>query len=161
MKTLTHEQAVALFHYNQETGEVFSRRLGRRIGYPIENGRYRIIHTVDMPRREYEHRLVWFLMTGRWPVEIDHVNGDPCDNRWCNLREASRRENARNRGKQRNNPHGYKGVTVRTDCPSKPFCAAINVGGKRKHLGYFSTAEEAHQAYWEAAQKYHGDFARK
>lgn len=38
--------------------------------------------------------------------------------------------------------------------------AQIKTYGKKKHLGYFDTAEEAHAAYCAAAEIYHREFTR-
>jgi len=43
------------------------------------------------------HRAAWALFYGRWPTEIDHLNGNKTDNRIENLREVSRGENDQNR----------------------------------------------------------------
>ena len=48
-----------------------------------------------------------------------------------------------------------------TPCPNKPYRAYIRLCGRSIHLGYFSTPEEANEAYWAAAQKHFGEFARK
>jgi hypothetical protein len=67
---------------------------------------------VAVNQRSYlAHRVIWAMMTGAWPKEeIDHINGDRTDNRWSNLRAASRTQNARNMEKPRNNTSGVTGV---------------------------------------------------
>lgn len=101
------------------------------------------------------HRAVWALHHGRWPVAmLDHINGNPKDNRIENLREASAAENARNRSP--NKGRTTKGV-VRS---GGKFFAKISVGRKSHHLGTFQTEEDAARAYDEASVKHHGDFAR-
>src|SRR5262252_6131859 len=57
------------------------------------------------------HRVIWALMTGAWPKEeIDHINGDRADNRWCNLRAATRSINGRNAVMKRTNTSGVTGI---------------------------------------------------
>ena len=112
----------------------------------------------------YAHRLAWFLVTGKWPKEIDHRNGARWDNRWRrdnrwrNLREVTRQQNCFNR-----KAHGRygKGVMYINDrFRRKPFAAKIVVNGESRYLGYFSTPHEANQAYKKASQKYHGAHGR-
>ncbi len=104
------------------------------------------------------HRLAWFCVHGRWPPEIDHVNGVRDDNRLTNLREVTHSQNLFNRGKQKNNRSGYKGVRYHKG--DRVFRAEIKCRGIYKHLGSFRSAEEAHAAYCLAAEALHGDFAR-
>jgi hypothetical protein len=109
------------------------------------------------------HRLAWLLAHGRWPsVYIDHINGLTDDNRLCNLREASTRENAWNTRTHADNLSGLKGVTYDRGVyrRRRPWAARICVNGKRQHLGYFATPEAAHLAYMRAAQAVFGQFAR-
>ena len=91
---------------------------------------------------------------------IDHINGNPLDNRRANLRICTNAENVRNRRIHRNNKCGFKGVYFEPrPGRNKPWRALIRVDRKRISLGYFATAEDAHAAYVAAAKKYHGEFA--
>lgn len=100
----------------------------------------------------YMHRAV-LETTG----PVDHINGNGLDNRRDNLRPATTAQNQWNTEKQANNTSGYKGVTY--DKRARKWKAYIGVNGKRLHLGYFSTAEEAAIAYNDAASVAHGEFA--
>lgn len=101
------------------------------------------------------HRLILEAPKG---IEVDHINGDSLDNRRENLRLCTSRQNKRNRGMMPSNTSGFKGVYFQNN--RKKWRAMIRTGnGKKTALGTFLTAQEAHQAYKEAAMKYHGDFA--
>ncbi len=102
-------------------------------------------------------RLAWLLTKGDWPTEIDHINGNRLDNRFENLRECSRHQNLCNRGMQKNNKTGFKGVSYGKDGGIR---ARIKVNRKEINLGVFATVEDASNAYIEANSKYHGEFGR-
>jgi len=105
------------------------------------------------------HRLAWLYMTGEWPeVQIDHVNMDRADNRFVNLRQATRSENKGNMRAQANNASGLKGVYWHKRAGK--WCAQINTNGTRRHLGCFDSPEAAHAAYIASAKKHFGEFAR-
>jgi len=102
------------------------------------------------------HRLIWKIQTGLEPdEEIDHRDCDATNNRWTNLRPATRRTNMANtRGWKRQTASGFKGVhAIRGK-----WQAAIGRGPKRRLLGKFATPEEAHRAYCNAAQEEYGEF---
>lgn len=105
------------------------------------------------------NRLAWLYVHGEWPPRyVDHINGMTGDDRIANLRLATPAENLWNRGKQKNNTSGYKGVTYHPG--TGKWWARINRHGKTYRLGLHKTPEEAHAAYAEAAERLHGDFAR-
>lgn len=109
-------------------------------------------------RNYYAHRVIWAMQTGKWPeCQIDHINGDRCDNRWDNLRTATHSQNGMNRGPQKNNTSGYKGVYFHRQ--SGKWCARIKAGELNVSLGLHETAEMAAEAYRMAAEEMHGEFA--
>ena len=60
--------------------------------------------------------------------------------------------------KTEKNTSGFKGVRKHKSCNT--FSARFTIGKVTRHLGCFKTAEEAHQAYLNAAKTYYGEFAR-
>ena len=99
------------------------------------------------------HRLAWAFVHGEFPDgDIDHINGNPSDNRICNLRLASHSLNLQNQRRAKsNNSTGLLGV-----CPNgSGWRAEIRVNGKKVNLGTHKTPELAHVAYVEAKRKYH------
>ena len=101
------------------------------------------------------HRVIMNEPDGKF---IDHINMNPLDNRRENLRECTQQQNQCNTNKYSNNTSGFKGVSFHKR--DKKFVAHIKLNGKKKHLGYFDTAEKAHEAYKKESLKLHGDFAR-
>ena len=153
-----------LFAYDQKTGiltwkvDRYPRKLiGNEAGWLDPHGR----RCVEIDGVAYKVvRIIWKIMTGRDPnQEVDHINLIRNDDRWENLREASWSDNSRNRNKRSDSANPYKGI--RQDKRWGRWYARIQIAGnKRFEIGGFATPEEAHKAYCEAAQKYHGDFAR-
>ena len=84
------------------------------------------------------HRIIWMLVHGEEPDDIDHINGDRRDNRITNLRSVSRQENMRNASLRSNNKTGVAGVSR-----SRGKWLAQIKGGSKVCLGFFDTFEEA------------------
>lgn len=95
-----------------------------------------------------------FLMGQREGFIVDHVDGNPLNNRRQNLRWATRAQNAINW--KRPNKTGVRGVFRNGD---SRFAARIKTDAKRIYLGTFSTIEAAAAAYDAAALRHHGEFA--
>lgn len=104
------------------------------------------------------HRIIWKMVNGVDPDTIDHINGDPSDNRISNLRNCSNSENGRNYEKLRKGSSRYRGVSWASR--DKWWVAQISNGnGGKISLGRFSCEEAAAKAYDQAARERHGDFA--
>lgn len=88
---------------------------------------------------------------------VDHIDGNRLNNQRANLRVCSNSQNLQNRGAQANNSSGFKGVTWNKH--QRKWHARIRVGPKNKHLGSFTSASEAGEAYRAAALLFHGEFA--
>lgn len=157
---LTLERLKELLSYDPDTG-IWTWRVARSNCHPgdvVASKTTAGYIQVMIDRKNYTgHRLAWFYMTGEWPIrKIDHKDCDRSNNRWENLRLADDTENRRNVKRSRNNTTGFKGVSrIRSK-----FKAVIWKNYKPIHLGHFSTAEEAHQAYAKAAAELFGEFAR-
>lgn len=125
----------------------------------IREGKWRGVRISFQGRMLLAHRIIWFLHYGAWPeCGIDHINGDPSDNRVSNMRLASQAENSRNTRRSRNNTSGRKGVSWHKQ--RQRWRATIMVDYRTKHLGLFDSIDEASQAYCQAAIQLHGAFAR-
>jgi hypothetical protein len=117
-------EVLAAFRCDPATGEITSR-YGNIVGSRV-NGGYLAVKLAG--RTLLAHRVVWVLCHGEWPAEtIDHINGNPADNRLCNLRLATWSENNANRAVHRHSKTGVKGVDFRTH--AQRYRAQIKVEG--------------------------------
>lgn len=150
----SQEYLQSIFNYDPETGH-FTRKVkrgrswttDRPVGGNSSNGYIRI--GVDHIRY-HAHRLAFIYMTGDCPPEVDHINGVRTDNRWSNLRAATRATNARNLSIPSNNTSGHIGVR---------FIERLNKWraeiwrGKNIYLGVYGSFEEACKARKDAETK--------
>lgn len=105
-----------------------------------------------------EHRLIWFYHHGEWPMYIDHIDGDPLNNKIENLRVVTEQQNSFNSRGHADSYSGYKGVSYNKRIGK--YFSRISVSGKVEYLGSFDCPAEAHEAYCDRAKQLHGEFYR-
>jgi HNH endonuclease/AP2 domain len=159
---LTQQQLKQQLHYDPESGiftwvlNKYKTTIGKIAG--SNNHGYIIIRVYYT--RYFAHRLAWLYMTGEWPKhDVDHIDMDRKNNKWTNLREATRSQNKFNVNKFSTNTSGYKGVSF--DKSRNKFTAQCMVNGKLYHLGRFLSAELASNAYQAFTKHHHGVFYRE
>lgn len=165
-----------LLSYNPETGELFwkhrpiemfegdgvypaerrwkswnTRHAGTR-ALSYEDDRGYLVGAV-FHQNHKAHRVIWAMMTGEWPNHIDHLNGNPKDNRWVNLKDGDRSANMSNRKLSSNNKSGAHGVSFAQS--HQRWIARIQHNGKRIGLGSYRNREDAVAAR-KAAEKTYG-----
>lgn len=158
---LTQEKIKALFDYTD--GKLIwkvnnrSRKVAGELAGWNNDLNYRVV-CVD--NKQYKiHQLIWLLHYGEIPDGkiIDHINGDPSDNRIENLRLATMQENQYNSKLRKDNKSGVKGVHL--DKRSGKWKAQLIINGKKKGLGYYDDLELAELIIDEARNKFHGNFS--
>lgn len=179
---LSHEYILSILDYNKDTG-VFVWRARTPDMFRDGKGRYTKENNCKAWNKRYAGKIAghvvkqnnrtqirihnvlyclniiaWFYVHGVWPdVDVDHKDRKPDNNSIENLRLATNSQNGANKTKYNNNSTGYKGVSFHKT--NKRFAARIKKDGKQIHLGYFDTAEEAHEAYCKAARELFGAFS--
>lgn len=158
MNELTQGQLKQRVIYHPETGEFVWLKpngtrldqVGKRAGSLNHAGYIRI--TIEQ-KSYMAHRLAWLYMTGAHPENhVDHINMQKNDNRWINLRAATKSENGANsipRGRS-----GLKGAYWSTSIGR--WYSSV----RGRYIGTFDSAEEANAAYIQEAKKEFGEFAR-
>jgi hypothetical protein len=110
-------------------------------------------------KRYLAHRLVWLWHHGFIPQDqIDHIDGNRANNKIENLRLATVTQNNQNSKLRITSKTGFKGVSYISS--RKKYWARVFAFKRQYSLGYFDTAEEAHEAYKIGATKHHKEFAR-
>jgi len=151
------EQLERKFSYNPATGKLIRKfNTGEKEAGFLSGDYLRI----SLKGKLYlMHRVIWKLVTGEEPEGyIDHIDGNRFNNAWSNLRDVTHDKNMWNAKLFHNNRSGYRGVSFIQQ--HQKWRAAISVDGRKHHLGYFSTAEDAHIAFAEATSRMRDEFAR-
>lgn len=156
---ITQQHLKEYLSYDPETGNFIwikqknSRALvGYIAGCPSSTGHLRI----RFDKKYYFcHRLVWLYLYNKWPEnEIDHIDGNPANNKLSNLRDVIPRINKQNQKKTRfDNACGYTGVIKNKR--SGNYVSSIVHLGKKYHLGTYKFPELAYQAYLAKKRELH------
>ena len=147
---LTQDQLKEILHYCPETGVLTwlvspnpRLRKGAEAGCVHTQRGNKPYRIVRVSNRAYPaHRLAFLYMTGEFPEDqVDHIDGNGCNNIWSNLRAVTGLENKKNMRKYASNTSGTAGVCWHVKC--NKWVSQIKVEGKSKHLGYFTNKEDA------------------
>jgi len=156
MASLTQARLKELLNYDPETG-VFTNKVRRSqmsvgaiAGTKTVYGYWQL--WLD-GKTVKAHRVAWLYVYGSWPEQqIDHIDGNPLNNRIKNLRDVSPLINQQNQHRVRkSNTSGYPGVSWHKS--TQRYRASIRVDGRSRHLAHFDTPEEAYDAYLEAKRQ--------
>jgi hypothetical protein len=154
-KILSYADFDELLSYDKEIGKIYQKKKRPKISVGSEAGtitpfghRY-----VQLFGRKYPiHHLVWLFETKSFPEKfLDHKDGNPINNKFSNLREVTTKQNTENRGKQKNNKTGFKGVSF--NCRLQKYVAQIQHNSKTIYLGVYKTPEEASFMYQSVAKE--------
>lgn len=155
---LTFETARELFSYDPATGVLRWRvhrgrvTIGSVAGTLDDKGYIRV--TIGGCRYR-AHCVIWLIMTGEWPPRgIDHADTIESNNRWANLRLATKAQNAANYMKK----PGTRGVSF--DKRIERWVSYIKQSAKQMHLGVFANKQDALICYNYHAAYLFGEYAR-
>ena len=144
---LTRDRLHKLYTYDPDTGLLMSRKNNKPVGYD-HNGYL----AVELEKKHIRvHRIIWMMVHGEWPEPmIDHINGNRKDNRLCNLRQVTAKQNMEN--------NFGKGAALKGVIPTKSgkkWKSQITHNRKTIYLGTFNSPEYAHEIYCKAAKVFH------
>jgi HNH endonuclease len=108
----------------------------------------------------YLHQIIWcFANNGKWPSEIDHIDGNRKNNSINNLREVTRSQNQMNKKFSKYNTSGITGVSWRKD--RHKWEAKIKINSKNIHLGLFRNFDDAVKARHSGEDRYFSQYSRR
>ena len=118
-------------------------------GYPV----------VTVNRKKIKaHRIVFAIVNGYFPEQVDHINGVRDDNRPANLRAATQLQNNQNRRTREDSSSGIKGVCWNSR--ASKWEARVRANGKNNYLGLFYDVVEAKKVVCAFREQNHKEFAR-
>ena len=156
---LTQSMLIELFEYKD--GQLFWKKATGRckkffLAGSIGSHGYRQIRLQN--KIYLAHRLIYLLIYGQMPTQIDHIDGNKINNKIENLRPSNQSENRMNSRCSSLNKVGVKGV-----CWSKPHKKGrvqVKKHGVNVYDNFFDDLEFAELVAIEARVKHHSAFAR-
>lgn len=120
----------------------------------VEKLVWRVDHRYLRNKSVYLHRFILNFPKGK----VDHIDGNPLNNRRSNLRVCTQQENTMNKRGSKSSSSKFKGVSwLKRD---KRWYACINKNYKTYAIGYFKNEVDAAKAYDKKAIELFGQFAK-
>lgn len=126
-----------------------TRFAGKEVGAKLNNGYLYININKNIL---LVHRVIWTMVYGYWPNQVDHINHNRTDNKLENLREVDASGNAQNTSLPKDNTSGRIGVYWFKE--RNVWYSRIKVGSRNYHLGYFKDKAEAIAARENAERRF-------
>ena len=121
------------YHFKSKTSQkrINSRFAGTIAGCTAETHKDYTKHYIRIDGKLYiTSRIIWLYMTGDWPhYHIDHIDGNPTNNKWDNLRDVPQAVNLKNKACYKNNTSGITGIFIKPN---------------GKYLAYYSRDNRQH-----------------
>ena len=157
---ITQNRALELYEYKD--GELFWKttyktshvKIGDKAGSFDSKG-YRQVRFEG--KKVLMHRVIFLMHHGWLPDCIDHIDGNPLNNKIENLRAATFNQNSHNAKLSKANSSGIKGVSWHKR--HGKWNARLLINRKMMNLGLFDSIDEAKKVVTEARMKFHGAFA--
>jgi hypothetical protein len=142
----TQAQIKEILHYDHETGVFRWRHESRNkikpwdVAGTVTDGGY---WAIKIKGKTYKaHRIAWLYMTNEWPKNlIDHIDGNPGNNKWINIRSATVKQNLENQALRKDNKSGFRGVSWHKK--TQKWSAKLSHNNKNIWLGSYETPEVA------------------
>ena len=162
-----------LLDYNKETGKLFWKKrsgcsrsvnvfnsmyAGKEAGNTISPKRSNTKYlAVKINGKTYKaHRVIFSMMTGDLPEQVDHIDHNGLNNKWENLRASNNFDNSRNLPMQKSNKSGFIGVNWHKSA-KKWQARAVDQNGNRVDLGRYDSIDDAVKV----REKYEKEFKYK
>lgn len=164
-KGYTQAQLRELFTYNSSTGQLYANKAagnnnykpGRKIGKASKRFGYVRVTIEHTYTRVLAHRLIWFLVHGKLPQFLDHIDGDKANNILSNLRPATYSQNVYNTGARITNKCRYKNIYL---CKyTNKYRVRVGVNGRYIEGGRYRDLKDAIEVRDKLLKKYHKEYA--